>query len=150
MLFAPALFAILTEQSKVRFIPTGVGGARQRIMEGNDRTARASASTGDDEGGYHLPDIRSLKETMMTRAELAEKILDIKREKGWTWKSICEAIGGYSPVLIVGVLLGQMKLALTTSPLLPVQLCAGQKLAQAPLVDARPFTAASAAGFTAV
>ena len=46
----------------------------------------------------------------MTRAELAEKILDIKREKGWTWKSICEAIGGYSPVLIVGALLGQMKL----------------------------------------
>jgi cyanate lyase len=46
----------------------------------------------------------------MTRADLTEKILDIKREKGWTWKSVCEAIGGYSPVLIVGALLGQMKL----------------------------------------
>ena len=46
----------------------------------------------------------------MTRAELAERILDIKHEKGWTWKSICEAIGGYSPVLIVGAMLGQMKL----------------------------------------
>ena len=27
----------------------------------------------------------------MKRADLTEKILDIKREKGWTWKHICEA-----------------------------------------------------------
>ena len=46
----------------------------------------------------------------MTRAELTEKILDIKREKGWSWKHICEKIGGYSEVLIVGACLGQMKL----------------------------------------
>jgi cyanate lyase len=46
----------------------------------------------------------------MKRAELSEKILDIKREKGWTWKHICEQIGGMSPVLITGALLGQMKL----------------------------------------
>jgi cyanate lyase len=46
----------------------------------------------------------------MTRLELSEKILDIKREKGWTWKHICEQIGGMSPVLITGALLGQMKL----------------------------------------
>ncbi len=46
----------------------------------------------------------------MTRAQLTEKILDIKREKGWTWKHICAEIGGVSPVLIVGALLGQMKL----------------------------------------
>jgi cyanate lyase len=46
----------------------------------------------------------------MTRAQLSEKILDIKREKGWTWKHICEQIGGMSPVLITGALLGQMKL----------------------------------------
>jgi cyanate lyase len=46
----------------------------------------------------------------MTRADLTEKILDIKREKGWTWKFVCEAIGGYSPVLLVGALVGQMKL----------------------------------------
>src|SRR6202034_994192 len=39
-----------------------------------------------------------------------EKLLDIKREKGWTWKYICEQIGGYSEVLIVGACLGQMKL----------------------------------------
>ena len=46
----------------------------------------------------------------MTRAELTEKILDIKREKGWSWKHICGEIGGMSPMLIVGALLGQMKL----------------------------------------
>ncbi|MFQ3623277.1 MAG: cyanase [Acetobacteraceae bacterium] len=46
----------------------------------------------------------------MTRAQLTEKILDIKREKGWTWKFICDEIGGVSPVLVVGALLGQMKL----------------------------------------
>ena len=25
----------------------------------------------------------------MQRADLTEKLLDIKREKGWTWKHIC-------------------------------------------------------------
>jgi cyanate lyase len=46
----------------------------------------------------------------MKRGELTEKILDIKRERQWTWKFICEEIGGMSPTLIVGALLGQMKL----------------------------------------
>jgi cyanate lyase len=46
----------------------------------------------------------------MTRAQLTEKILDIKREKDWSWKYICEQIGGMSEVLVVGALLGQMKL----------------------------------------
>ncbi len=46
----------------------------------------------------------------MTREEFAEKILDIKREKGWSWKHITTEIGGMSEVLIVGALLGQMKL----------------------------------------
>ena len=46
----------------------------------------------------------------MNRADLTEKILDIKREKGWKWKTICEKIGGFSDTLIVGALLGQMKL----------------------------------------
>ena len=46
----------------------------------------------------------------MTRADLTEKILDIKREKGWSWKYIHQQVGGYSPVLLVGALLGQMKL----------------------------------------
>jgi cyanate lyase len=46
----------------------------------------------------------------MIREELTEKILDIKREQGWTWKHITDEIGGMSPVLIIGALLGQMKL----------------------------------------
>lgn len=46
----------------------------------------------------------------MKRSDLTEKLLDIKREKGWTWKHICEQIGGHSEVLIVGAILGQMKL----------------------------------------
>jgi len=46
----------------------------------------------------------------MRREQLTEKILDIKRHKGWSWKHITDEIGGVSPVLIVGALLGQMKL----------------------------------------
>ena len=46
----------------------------------------------------------------MTREQLTEKILDIKRAKGWSWKYICGEIGGVSPVLAAGALLGQMKL----------------------------------------
>jgi len=46
----------------------------------------------------------------MTRAELIEKLLGIKREKGWSWKHICGEIGGMSPVLVIGAVLGQMKL----------------------------------------
>jgi len=46
----------------------------------------------------------------MRREQLTEKILDIKREKAWTWKYITDEIGGMSPVLVVGALLGQMKL----------------------------------------
>src|ERR1700722_14632632 len=46
----------------------------------------------------------------MTRAELTEKLLDIKRDKGWSWKYICTEIGGMSPVLITGAVLGQMKM----------------------------------------
>ncbi len=39
-----------------------------------------------------------------------EKILGIKRSKGWSWTQICGEIGSLSPVLIAGALLGQMKL----------------------------------------
>ncbi len=46
----------------------------------------------------------------MKRSDLTEKILDVKRAKGWKWAYICERIGGMSPMLIVGALLGQMKL----------------------------------------
>ncbi len=46
----------------------------------------------------------------MKREDLTEKILDIKRERAWSWKYICGEIGGMSEVLVVGALLGQMKL----------------------------------------
>jgi len=46
----------------------------------------------------------------MRRDQLTEKILDIKRHSGWSWRHITEEIGGVSPVLVVGALLGQMKL----------------------------------------
>ncbi|MGL4241168.1 MAG: cyanase [Beijerinckiaceae bacterium] len=45
----------------------------------------------------------------MRREQLTEKILDIKREKGWTWRQICDEIGGMADTMIVGALLGQMK-----------------------------------------
>jgi cyanate lyase len=50
------------------------------------------------------------RENDMTREQLTEKLLDIQREKGWTWKHICTSIGGFSDTLIVGAILGQMKL----------------------------------------
>ena len=46
----------------------------------------------------------------MTRVDLTEKLLDIKREKGWSWKPVCAEISGMSPLLITGAVLGQMKL----------------------------------------
>src|ERR1700756_2474964 len=46
----------------------------------------------------------------MKRSDLTEKLLDIKRERGFTWKYICEQIGGMSPVMITGALLGHQKL----------------------------------------
>ena len=77
----------------------------------------------DQEGTAHLSEMagtspamtknesRIVKgETIMNRADLTEKLLDIKREKGWTWKYICEQIGGMSPILITGAILGQHKL----------------------------------------
>jgi cyanate lyase len=50
----------------------------------------------------------------MKREQLTEKLLDIKRDQGWSWKHITDTIGGMSPLLVVGALLGQMKL---TKPL---------------------------------
>jgi cyanate lyase len=46
----------------------------------------------------------------MTRAGLTEKLLDIKREKSWSWRFICEQIGGMSPVMVTGAVLGQQKM----------------------------------------
>src|SRR4051812_22881064 len=46
----------------------------------------------------------------MKRQDLVEKMLDVKREKGWTWTYICGEIGGMSPVMITGGVLGQQKM----------------------------------------
>ena len=46
----------------------------------------------------------------MKRADLTEKLLDIKREKEWTWKHICETIGGMSPIMVTGAVLGHQKM----------------------------------------
>jgi cyanate lyase len=54
--------------------------------------------------------VKRQRKTAVTREQLAEKILDIKREKNWSWKYITDEIGGMSPLLVVGALLGQMKL----------------------------------------
>jgi cyanate lyase len=46
----------------------------------------------------------------MRREQLTEKILDIKRKRGWSWRYVAGEIGGMSSILVVGALLGQMKL----------------------------------------
>jgi cyanate lyase len=46
----------------------------------------------------------------MKRQHLTEKMLDTKREKGWSWKYICGEIGGMSPVMVTGGVLGQHKM----------------------------------------
>ncbi|MCW5744568.1 MAG: cyanase [Alphaproteobacteria bacterium] len=46
----------------------------------------------------------------MKRSDLTEKILDIKREKGWSWKHVTDEICGMAPLLVIGALLGQHKL----------------------------------------
>jgi cyanate lyase len=73
-----------------------------RLLGAVDRAAQ-STRTGP-------PPIEDAKEHDMTRAGLTEKLLDIKREKGWTWKYICGEIGGMSPVMITGGVLGQQKM----------------------------------------
>src|SRR5215813_29223 len=68
---------------------------------------RASSNSGHELS--QMPRLHA-KETSMKRADLTEKILDTKREKGWSWKHICDQIGGMSPVMITGALLGNHKL----------------------------------------
>ncbi len=46
----------------------------------------------------------------MNRSQLTEKLLDLKREKGWTWKYICTEIGGRAPIMVVGGVLGQQRM----------------------------------------
>jgi len=46
----------------------------------------------------------------MTRAELSDKIVALKRKKGLTWKAIAAEIGPGSPVFYTAAFLGQMRL----------------------------------------
>jgi cyanate lyase len=46
----------------------------------------------------------------MNREELTRKILDSKRAKGLSWKTIVAEIGGGSAVYVTAALMGQMKL----------------------------------------
>jgi cyanate lyase len=41
---------------------------------------------------------------------VTEKILDAKRAKNLSWKTIAKRVGGASPILVTAALLGQMKL----------------------------------------
>jgi cyanate lyase len=73
----------------------------------------------------------------MTRAQLTEKILDLKREKGWGWKYICGQIGGFSDVLIVGACLGQQKL--TKPQALKAQDLFGLSKAETAMINETPM-----------
>jgi len=74
------------------------------------RPAGRQAANGSAAGEGSIQQHASQGVRQMKREDLTEKILDIKREKGWSWKFITDEIGGMSPVLVVGALLGQMKL----------------------------------------
>jgi cyanate lyase len=78
------------------------------LVSGGAATSGVLANGADSPEPVNQPFVQG--EISMKREQLTEKILDIKREKGWTWKQITDEIGGMSPVLVVGALLGQMKL----------------------------------------
>jgi cyanate lyase len=80
------------------------------LMSSAIGTSRVVANGADSPQPVHQPVEPIQGEMLMKREQLTEKILDIKREKGWSWKQITDEIGGMSPVLVVGALLGQMKL----------------------------------------
>src|SRR5205807_587125 len=85
---------------RLRPPPRAGGAACRRSRAGAGRGSFNSAVTTPQPG----------KDNLMKRSDLTEKILDIKRAKGWTWKYICEQIGGMSPVMITGGVLGQQKM----------------------------------------
>src|SRR5262249_62052865 len=81
----------------------GIHGSRlsRRAALGRDDTRRISRQNR----------IQRTGDPGMNRAALTEKILDIKRQNGWSWKHICQEIGGYSPGLLGGAAAGQMDVA---------------------------------------
>jgi cyanate lyase len=46
----------------------------------------------------------------VTRTELTERILAVKRVQKLSWKQIADRVGGASPILLTAALLGQMRL----------------------------------------
>jgi cyanate lyase len=108
-------FAAEVPDHDPRKVPLVRIGRSAQGAAGADRPDRAYHRWRAESGGRHIDaGHRALTfrrgERPMKRSDLTEKLLDIKREKGWSWKHICEKIGGYSEVLIVGAILGQMKL----------------------------------------
>jgi cyanate lyase len=85
------------------------GPARMTGKGGRHANPALRNSCAEARGAMRVRPGRYARSLIMKREELAEKILDIKREKGWSWKHVCDEIGGMSPV-VVGALLGQMKL----------------------------------------
>jgi cyanate lyase len=86
------------------------GGTPQRLPQKSGGLPRDNHCPTSAQGRSLWLGGHACQEHIMKRTDLTEKILDIKREKGWTWQHICERIGGMSPILIAGALLGQMKL----------------------------------------
>jgi cyanate lyase len=56
------------------------------------------------------PSATHRKETEVTRTELTERILAVKRVQKLSWKQIADRVGGASPILLTAALLGQMRL----------------------------------------
>src|SRR5215470_2686352 len=81
---------------------------RERLARGNAHEVSPATRPGNAQLGTASKE--TVMTSAMTRAELTGKLLGIKRENDWTWKHICAEIGGMSPVLITGAILGQMKL----------------------------------------
>jgi cyanate lyase len=90
--------------------PAVIGIARRKKPLENSRILRSGWHAGCEIAAIIHAMYKGKKEMSMQRAALTEKILDIKREKGWSWKYVCGEIGGFSPMLITAALLGQMKL----------------------------------------
>ena len=88
----------------VAIVRPGAAGALDRKTYENTSTKRSAASR------WLRTDHFSKGGNRHDAAGFTEKLLDIKREKGWTWKYICEQIGGMSPVMITGGVLGQQKM----------------------------------------
>ena len=66
-----------------------------------------AAAAGSADPAVGLPAVRALRHL---QEQLEAIHVTNAREQGWSWRHICETIGGYSEVLIVGAILGQMKL----------------------------------------